>query len=88
MDYFDLAQDFDGSLAKAFEKTDCPVLVISFSSDWLFTTEDSKQIVQALSASSSDVSFVEIESNNGHDTFLLENENLSQTLKGFLGKAF
>jgi len=86
MDYFDLAQDFGGNLAKAFEKTTCPVAVISFSSDWLFTTADAKQIVRALTASSSDVSFIEIESDKGHDSFLIPDEQLEKTIKGFLGK--
>lgn len=86
MDYFDLAEDFGGNLPKAFEKTKCPVCVISFTSDWLFTTSDAKHIVHALSASSSDVSFVEIESDKGHDSFLLPNDNLEKTIAGFLGK--
>jgi len=86
MDYFDLAEDFGGSLALAFERTKCPVCVVSFTSDWLFTTEDSKQVVRALSASSSDVSFVEIVSDKGHDSFLLPDESLAKTISGFLSK--
>ncbi|MDX1949840.1 MAG: homoserine O-acetyltransferase [Rickettsiales bacterium] len=86
MDYFDLEADFNFNLAKAFEKTKCPVCVISFSSDWLFTTENAKQIVHALVASSSDVSFVEIESDKGHDSFLLPNPMLEKTISGFLAK--
>ncbi len=86
MDYFDLAQDFEGNLARAFENVHCPVCVISFSSDWLFRTEDSKQIVRALSASNGDVSFVEIVSDKGHDSFLLPNEALNKTLSGFMSK--
>jgi homoserine O-acetyltransferase len=86
MDYFDLAEDFGGNLAAAFEKTKCPVCVVSFTSDWLFTTEDAKQVVRALSATHSDVSFVEIVSDKGHDSFLLESEQLSKTLSGFLSK--
>lgn len=86
MDYFDLAEDYGGNLALAFEKTTCPVCVISFTTDWLFRTDDSKQIVRALSASNSDVSFVEIVSDKGHDSFLLESESLAKTISGFLGK--
>lgn len=86
MDYFDLEEDFDGNLAKAFENTKCPVCVASFTSDWLFTTENAKQIVHALSSSASDVSFVEIESDKGHDSFLLPNTLLEKTISGFLKK--
>lgn len=86
MDYFDLSADFSGNLSKAFENTTCPVGVISFSSDWLFTTNDAKQIVRALTASNSDVSFIEIESDKGHDSFLIPNEQLEKTIRGFLGK--
>ncbi len=86
MDYFDLEEDFNGNLAKAFENTKCPVCVISFTSDWLFTTENAKQIVHALTSSASDVSFVEIESDKGHDSFLLPNAILEKTISGFLKK--
>jgi homoserine O-acetyltransferase len=86
MDYFDLASDFGGSLAKAFEKTSCRVCVISFNSDWLFPTSASLDIVRALSASSSDVSFFEIESDKGHDSFLLPNTQLEGAITGFLAR--
>lgn len=86
MDYFDLSAEYGGNLAKAFENTKCPVCVISFSSDWLFTTKDAKQIVSALSASSGDISFIEFETDKGHDSFLIPDEGLEGTLKGFLSK--
>ncbi len=86
MDYFDLAADFEGNLSKAFENTKCPVCVVSFTSDWKFTTEHCKQIVRALSSTSADVSFVEIKTDKGHDSFLMKNEDLSKTLNGFFKK--
>ena len=84
MDYFDLEAEYDGSLAKAFKNVKCPVSVISFSSDWLFTSDDAKQIVMALSAGKSEVSFVNIESDKGHDAFLLPDERLEGAIRGFL----
>jgi homoserine O-acetyltransferase len=86
MDYFDLSQDFGGDLNKAFEKTSCPVCVMSFSSDWLFTTRDAKQIVQAFSSSASDISFIEIETDKGHDSFLIPDERIEDAISGFLSK--
>ncbi len=84
MDYFDLAGDHGGSLPKAFEGTKTRFCVVSFSSDWLFPTSESKDVVRALIAAASNVSFVEIESDKGHDAFLLDTPELLQTLNGFL----
>lgn len=85
MDYFDLEEEH-GSLSKAWEKAECPVLVVSCSSDWLFDTDDAKNIVRGLAGTKCDVSFVEIKSDKGHDAFLLPNETLEKTIKGFLSK--
>ncbi len=84
MDYFDLAADFGGRLAAAF--TDSPVrfCIASFTSDWLFPTAEAKRIVHALNAAAADVSFVEIETDKGHDAFLLAEPELHATLHGFL----
>ncbi len=87
MDYFDLAADYGGELHNAFRRSaDVSCCIISFSSDWLFPTEGMKQIVHALSGVAADVSFVEIESDKGHDAFLLDEPELNQTLNGFLGR--
>ncbi len=86
MDYFDLEADHGGNLALAFEKVNFPVCMISFNSDWRFKTEYSKQIVHALSASNADVSFVELDSDKGHDAFLIESEALIKTVTGFMKK--
>ena len=85
VDYFDLAQKH-GSLKAAFEKTNARFLVMSFTSDWLFPTEQSKEIVYALIKAGRDVSFCEIESPCGHDAFLLEFETQTKIVKSFLAK--
>ena len=87
MDYFDLAADHDGVLAKAFAGTKTRFCVASFTSDWLFPTSDSRAIVHALNAAGASVSFVELESDKGHDAFLLEEPNLFATTRGFIGSA-
>lgn len=87
MDYFDLAADNGGSLAAAFRNSRTRFCLVSFTSDWLFPTADSRQIVHALNAAGASVSFVEIESDKGHDAFLLEEPNLFATARGFLNAA-
>ncbi len=84
MDYFDLAADFDGGLAEAFHDTPVRFCVISFTSDWLFPTSESRKIVHALNASAANVSFVEIETDTGHDSFLLDEPEFHAILAGFL----
>jgi homoserine O-acetyltransferase len=87
MDYFDLAEDHGGVLARAFKGTTTRFCVISFSSDWLFPTSDSRSIVHALNAAAASVSFVEIESDKGHDAFLLEEPEFFATVRGFISSA-
>ncbi len=84
MDYFDLASQHGGTLTKAFENIVSKVLVISFSSDWLFPSWQSNHIVRALIAGGKDVSYLEIESGAGHDAFLLEAERLGKAISHFL----
>ena len=84
MDYFDLAADYDGVLANAFKDTPTRFCVISFTSDWLFPTSDSRSIVHALNAGGARVSFAEIVSDKGHDAFLLEEPELFAIVRGFL----
>lgn len=86
MDYFDLAKDHGGELRNAFQHSDASFCVISFSSDWLFTTEEAKHVVRALSSTAADVSFVEIASDKGHDAFLLDEPLLFDTVRGFIRK--
>jgi len=87
MDYFDLAADYDGVLAKAFKGTTTRFCVISFTSDWLFPTSESRAIVHALNAGSARVSFAEITTDKGHDAFLLEEPELLAIVRGFLDSA-
>ena len=83
LDYFDLARDY-GSLSQAFAGTRARFLVVSFSSDWLFTPAQSEAIVDALAANGKDISFCNIDSSYGHDAFLLENETLGAFIRCFL----
>jgi homoserine O-acetyltransferase/O-succinyltransferase len=87
MDYFDLAADYGGGLANAFRGTKTRFCVVSFTSDWLFPTSDSRALVHALNAAAASVSFVEIDSDKGHDAFLLDEPELFATTRGFLDAA-
>ena len=87
MDYFDLAAEYDGSLARAFKASKTRFCVVSFTSDWLFPTSDSRALVHALNAGGASVSFVEIETDKGHDAFLLDEPDLIATTKGFIDAA-
>ena len=87
MDYFDLAEEHGGILAQSFSGTPVRFCLISFSSDWLFPTSEMREIVHALNAVAADVSFVEIQTDKGHDAFLLDEPELHMTLSGFLNAA-
>jgi homoserine O-acetyltransferase len=84
MDYFDLAAEYGDNLPGAFEHSPVRFCLISFTSDWLFPTGESRQIVHALNAVAAAVSFVEIETESGHDAFLLEEPEFFRILSGFL----
>ena len=84
MDYFDLAAEHGGQLANAFASSPVRFLLVSFTSDWLFPTPESRAIVKALAAGSASVSFVEIETDKGHDAFLLDEPELLRIVEGFL----
>ena len=84
MDYFDLEKQFNGNLSLAFKNTKSKFCVISFSSDWLYPTVENKEIVIALNACGANVGFVEINSDKGHDSFLLEVPEFLKTLSQFL----
>jgi homoserine O-acetyltransferase/O-succinyltransferase len=85
MDYFDLAACAEGNLAKLFAGTDVKFCFISFTSDWLYATEESRAIVRALNGVAADVSFSELKTDKGHDAFLLPNDELEGMIGGFLG---
>ena len=84
MDYFDLAADYDGVVANAFRGAPTRFCVISFTSDWLFPTPESRAIVHALNAAGARVSFAEITTDKGHDAFLLDEPELFTIVRGFL----
>jgi homoserine O-acetyltransferase len=86
-DYFDLGeQRGEGSLVNAFSRTRAKFLVISFSSDWLYPTSQSKEMVTAMKKAGRDVSFCEIQVDFGHDSFLLAHEQLTRLVSGFLNR--
>jgi homoserine O-acetyltransferase/O-succinyltransferase len=87
MDYFDLAGDYDGVLASAFKGTKTRFCVTSFTSDWLFPTSESRDIVHALNAGGARVSFAEIVTDKGHDAFLLDEPEFHAIVRGFLQSA-
>ncbi|NOX33121.1 MAG: homoserine O-acetyltransferase [Deltaproteobacteria bacterium] len=84
-DYFDLAGQYgSGSLVKAFSKCKAKFLIVSYTSDWLYPTYQSKEMVKAMKKNNLDVSFCEIDSQWGHDAFLLPSDRLDNLIKGFL----
>ncbi len=87
MDYFDVAADYGGKLANAFVGTPTRFCVVSFPSDWLFPPAENKAVVRALNAAGASVSYVEIESDRGHDAFLLDEPEMFATTRGFLSSA-
>ena len=87
MDYFDLAADYNGVVANAFRGAQTRFCVVSFTSDWLFPTPESRAIVHALNASGARVSFAEIVTDKGHDAFLLDEPELFAIVRGFLDGA-
>jgi homoserine O-acetyltransferase/O-succinyltransferase len=84
MDYFDLAAEHGGALVNAFRETKTRFCVVSFTTDWLFPTAESRALVHALNAAAANVSFVEIQSDKGHDAFLLDEPEFFETMGGFL----
>jgi homoserine O-acetyltransferase/O-succinyltransferase len=88
IDYFDLKTDYNGSLVSAFENVMSDFLIISFTSDWLYPSEQSVEIVKALRTNGKNVVYTEIESDFGHDTFLLDDERTQRNISNFLRSEF
>jgi homoserine O-acetyltransferase len=84
MSYFDLEEEQGGRLAEAFARTHAKFCVISFDTDWLYPTPQSRKLVHALNAAGAPVSFVELAAPFGHDSFLLDVPALDRVVKGFL----
>jgi homoserine O-acetyltransferase len=87
MDYFDLTNG-QGTLAAAFEPASARFLVVSFSSDWLYPSYQSQEIVRALRARNCDVAYIELQSNYGHDSFLVDVAEQTDLIRGFLASTF
>jgi homoserine O-acetyltransferase len=85
MDYFDLAEDHGGLLANAFAKSKARYCLVSFDTDWLYPTAESRNVTHALNAAGLPVSFVELSAPYGHDSFLLDVPALDRVVEGFLG---
>jgi homoserine O-acetyltransferase/O-succinyltransferase len=84
MDYYDVAGTRDKKLADVFRQSPTRFCVISFTSDWLYPTSESRHIVRALTAAGARVSYVDLETNLGHDSFLLDVPDMWTTMRGFL----
>ncbi len=87
LDYFDLAEEHGGMLANAFRGAATRFCLVSFDTDWLYPTSESRSIVHALMAAGAPASFVELSSPFGHDAFLLESPELDRVMHGFLSAA-
>jgi homoserine O-acetyltransferase len=83
LDYFDPAREHGGSLAKALENTKAQYLVASFTTDWRFSPERSREIVEALLANRRKVSYAEIDAPHGHDAFLLEDPKYMNIVRAY-----
>ena len=88
MDYFDLTKQFNGNLSDAFKKSKTKFFVISFTSDWLYPTAENREIVIALNAIGANVGFIEINSDKGHDSFLLDVPDFLNAVKNFLNNSY
>jgi homoserine O-acetyltransferase len=83
LDYFDPAREHGGNLAKALSGTKAEFLVASFSTDWRFSPERSREIVQALVSNKRKVSYAEIDAPHGHDAFLLEDPRYMNVVRAY-----
>jgi len=87
LDYFDLAQHYQDNPVEAFKQAQCKFLVVAFSSDWRFSPRCSEEITDAIVSADKDVSYLRIESDQGHDAFLLPNEHYEKGLGQYLQRA-
>ena len=84
LDYFDPAKKNDGNLSETLSRATCQFLVVSFKSDWRFPSERSKEIVDALIHAEKKVSYLDIDSIQGHDSFLMKNDRYENAINSFL----
>ena len=86
LDYFDPASEHNDDLAKALTPAQCNFLVVSFTSDWRFSIERSREIVRALQSNKLNVSYAEVDAPQGHDSFLLEIDNYIDVMRAYLNR--
>jgi homoserine O-acetyltransferase/O-succinyltransferase len=86
LDYFDPARDHEGSLAKALAGAKAKFLIASFTTDWRFAPDRSREIVQALLQNGAEVTYAEIDAPHGHDAFLLEDERYHRLVKAYFDR--
>lgn len=86
LDYFDPARDFGGDLDQAFARVRADFLVVSFTTDWRFAPERSREIVRSLLHNRRNVSYAEITSTHGHDSFLMPHPHYFEVMKGYLDR--
>ena len=84
LDYFDLAREYNNDPINAFSHAQCRFLVISFTTDWRFSPERSRDIVQALVHAKKAVTYAEIDSTYGHDAFLIPNERYTAVFSAYM----
>jgi len=86
LDYFDPSHDFGGDLNRAFARAQADFLVISFTTDWRFSPQRSREIVRPLLHNRRNVSYAEIASAHGHDSFLMEQAHYFDVVRAYIGK--
>ena len=86
LDYFDPAREYEGNLDKAFSAAKADFLVVSFTTDWRFSPERSREIVSALLHNRRNVSYAEIVSTHGHDSFLMQDDHYHQVIRAYLDR--
>ncbi|WP_165007898.1 homoserine O-succinyltransferase MetX [Neisseria yangbaofengii] len=84
LDYFDPAADFNNNLSKALQNVQAKFFVASFSTDWRFSPERSKELVKALIAARKPVQYIEVQSNHGHDAFLMEDDAYIRAVAAYM----
>jgi homoserine O-acetyltransferase len=87
VDYFDLAADYGGSLAQAFKDSPTRFCIFAFSSDWHYPPSENREIARALIAAGAEASYVEVDTDKGHDAFLLDEPDFEAALSGFIDSA-
>ncbi len=88
LDYFDPSQDFGGDMNKAFARAKADFLVVSFTTDWRFSPKRSREIVQTLLHNRRNVSYAEITSTHGHDSFLMEHPHYFDVMRAYLDNVY